>query len=68
MWIKFYVDREHLAALKHSVDEMSELNGTRLSRARSPQREQLLTKASVALGALRAAVNKAVGSSPHIRS
>lgn len=58
--IAFSVSSEHAPALKSAIDEISNIVGTRLEAAHSFAKEQALTDAAVALGALRRAVAEKV--------
>jgi hypothetical protein len=54
------VRENHLAALKLVIEDLSDSVGGRLAKSQRLPKEQVLTEAAVALGALRASVNGAV--------
>ena len=57
--ITFDVALEHIPALNAAVDEIRDLVGTRLEGPHKFSKEAALTRASIGLGALAAALNSA---------
>lgn len=58
--VAFKVSSEHAPALKSAIEEISNIVGSRLEGSHAFAKEQALTDAAVALGALRRAITEKV--------